>query len=211
MNTSGKMFLLEVIGVYLILTLYFFIAPHSSWFIAMPALFMGLATLAHSRQGGWAIPLALLLSAVGDYQGSEHNFILQILFFALAHICYIGDFLPKRNLSKKNKALATIPFIYAIAFLSILLPRMEHVAEIVAVAIYAMIIATMGASVLTLEIKHKWWYVVAAVLFIFSDSVIVYNKYIERVPNASLWIMTTYYAAQGLFATLCLLRRRKEE
>lgn len=81
--------------------------------------------------------------------------------------------------------------------------------EIIAVSIYAAIIATMGASALTLNIKYKWWYVVAAMLFIFSDSVIVYNKYIEPISNASMWIMTTYYAAQGLFATLCLLRKQK--
>jgi alkenylglycerophosphocholine/alkenylglycerophosphoethanolamine hydrolase len=209
MNTNGKLYFYEVIGVFFILTLYYFIAEHSSWFIAMPALFLGLATLAHSREGGWAIPAALFLSAIGDYQGSEHNFILQVLFFALAHIFYIVDFLPKRNLSNRNKYVASIPYIYAVAFLILLISHMNHAVEMVAVVIYALIIATMGASALVMEIKHKWWYVIAAVLFIFSDSVIVYNKYIEHIPNASLWIMTTYYAAQGLFATLCLLRRKE--
>ncbi|MBR5802271.1 MAG: lysoplasmalogenase [Alistipes sp.] len=209
MNTNGKLYFYEVIGVFFILTLYYFIAEHSSWFIAMPALFLGLATLAHSREGGWAIPVALFLSAIGDYQGSEHNFILQVLFFALAHIFYIVDFLPKRNLSKRNKYVASIPYIYAVAFLILLISHMNHAVEMVAVVIYALIIATMGASALVMEIKHKWWYVIAAVLFIFSDSVIVYNKYIEHIPNASLWIMTTYYAAQGLFAILCLLRRKE--
>ena len=208
MNTNGKLYFYEVIGVFFILTLYYFIAEHSSWFIAMPALFLGLATLAHSREGGWAIPAALFLSAIGDYQGSEHNFILQVLFFALAHIFYIVDFLPKRNLSKRNKYVASIPYIYAVAFLILLISHMNHAVEMVAVVIYALIIATMGASALVMEIKHKWLYVIAAVLFIFSDSVIVYNKYIEHIPNASLWIMTTYYAAQGMFAALCLLRRR---
>ena len=209
MNTNGKLYFYEVIGVFFILTLYYFIAEHSSWFIAMPALFLGFATLAHSREGGWAIPAALFLSAIGDYQGSEHNFILQVLFFALAHIFYIVDFLPKRNLSNRNKYVASIPYIYAVAFLILLISHMNHAVEMVAVVIYALIIATMGASALVMEIKHKWWYVIAAVLFIFSDSVIVYNKYIEHIPNASLWIMTTYYAAQGLFATLCLLRRKE--
>lgn len=193
----------------MILLLYYFIAEHSSWFVAIPAFFMSLASLAHSRQGGWAIPAALLFSAIGDYEGSLHNFILQILFFAIAHIFYIVDFLPRRKMSKVNKALAVLPFVYAVVFLGILTPKMGNVVEIIAVVIYAAIIATMGASALMLDIKRKWWYVVAAILFIFSDSVIVFNKYIEPVDNASLWIMTTYYAAQGLFATLCLLRRQK--
>jgi len=193
----------------MILLLYYFIAEHSSWFVAIPAFFMSLASLAHSRQGGWAIPAALLFSALGDYEGSLHNFILQILFFAIAHIFYIVDFLPRRKMSKVNKALAVLPFVYAVVFLGILTPKMGNVVEIIAVVIYAAIIATMGALALMLDIKRKWWYVVAAILFIFSDSVIVFNKYIEPVNNASLWIMTTYYVAQGLFATLCLLRRQK--
>jgi alkenylglycerophosphocholine/alkenylglycerophosphoethanolamine hydrolase len=209
MNTSGKFYLLGVIGVYLILTLYYFMAEHSSWFIAIPVLFMGFATLAHSRQGGWAIPAALFLSSIGDYQGSEHNFILQILFFALAHIAYIMDYIAKRKPSKLNKALAVTPFIYAIIFLSILIPNINNGVEIGAVIGYAIMIAIMGASALMLDIKHKWWYVLAAALFIYSDSVIVYNKYIERIPNASMLIMTTYYAAQGLFASLHLLRRKE--
>ena len=209
MNTSGKFYLLGVIGVYLILSLYYFMAEHSSWFIAIPVLFMGFATLAHSRQGGWAIPAALFLSSIGDYQGSEHNFILQILFFALAHIAYIMDYIAKRKPSKLNKALAVTPFIYAIIFLSILIPNISNRVEIGAVIGYAIMIAIMGASALMLDIKHKWWYVLAAALFIYSDSVIVYNKYIERIPNASMLIMTTYYAAQGLFASLHLLRRKE--
>lgn len=209
MNTRGKFYLLGVIGVYLILTLYYFMAEHSSWFIAIPVLFMGFATLAHSRQGGWAIPAALFLSSIGDYQGSEHNFILQIFFFALAHIAYIMDYIAKRKPSKLNKALAVIPFIYAIIFLSILIPNISNGVEIGAVIGYAIMIAIMGASALMLDIKHKWWYVLAAALFIYSDSVIVYNKYIERIPNASMLIMTTYYAAQGLFASLHLLRRKE--
>lgn len=209
MNTSGKFYLLGVIGVYLILTLYYFMAEHSSWFIAIPVLFMGFATLAHSRQGGWAIPAALFLSSIGDYQGSEHNFILQIFFFALAHIAYIMDYIAKRKPSKLNKALAVTPFIYAIIFLSILIPNISNRVEIGAVIGYAIMIAIMGASALMLDIKHKWWYVLAAALFIYSDSVIVYNKYIERIPNASMLIMATYYAAQGLFASLHLLRRKE--
>lgn len=208
MNTNSKLYFFEIIVVYLILALYFFIADHSSWFIAVPTLLLSLATLAHSRQGGWAIPVALFFSAIGDYQGSEHNFILQVLFFAFAHIFYIKDFVSNGKFTKQKAWIAALPYIYAVVYLVLLISHMNNVVEIVAVAIYAMIIASMGASALMLDIKHKFWYVVAAILFIFSDSVIVYNKYIEHVSNASLWIMTTYYAAQGMFAALCLLRRR---
>ena len=53
--------------------------------------------------------------------------------------------------------------------------------------------------------------VVAAVLFILSDSLIVCGKYITMLPHGSEWVMITYYAAQGLFLTLHLSRRQSEE
>ena len=92
MNTNSKLYFFEIIVVYIILALYFFIADHSSWFIAVPTLLLSLATLAHSRQGGWAIPVALFFSAIGDYQGSEHNFILQVLFFAFAFVAIFSPY-----------------------------------------------------------------------------------------------------------------------
>ena len=69
----------------------------------------------------------------------------------------------------------------------------------------------MGATAIFQRRKHYAWYVVAAVLFILSDSLIVCGKYITMLPHGSEWVMITYYAAQGLFLTLHLSRRQSEE
>ena len=45
---------------------------------------------------------------------------------------------------------------------------------------------------------------VAALLFVFSDATIAWNKFVEPLPDATLRIMSTYYAAQYLFALLAL-------
>lgn len=44
----------------------------------------------------------------------------------------------------------------------------------------------------------------AALLFVFSDATIAWNKFVEPLPDATLRIMSTYYAAQYLFALLAL-------
>ena len=46
--------------------------------------------------------------------------------------------------------------------------------------------------------------VLAALLFVFSDATIAWNKFVEPLPDATLRIMSTYYAAQYLFALLAL-------
>jgi len=43
-----------------------------------------------------------------------------------------------------------------------------------------------------------------ALLFVFSDATIAWNKFVEPLPDATLRIMSTYYAAQYLFALLAL-------
>ena len=48
----------------------------------------------------WAIVIAMLCSLAGDLAGDLHQFVPQMGFFALAHLCFIGYFL---SLGLKNK------------------------------------------------------------------------------------------------------------
>ena len=45
----------------------------------------------------------------------------------------------------------------------------------------------------------------AALLFVLSDSMIGWNRFVEPLPDADPLVMGTYYAAQYLFALLALL------
>ena len=153
------------------------------------------------------IPLALLASAAGDYAGSTGNFIMQVAFFAVAHIFYICDFAPRRAKQRSNMGYAVALGAVTISYLGFVLAHIESHIEFVAVAIYGLIIFTMGVTAIFQQRTNKWWYVGAALLFIFSDSCIVFNKYIAPIPNRTIWVMTTYYAAQGLFMALHLKRK----
>lgn len=181
------------------------------WFVAVPTLFAAVVAATASRTGGVAIPLALLCSSAGDYAGSTGNFLMQVAFFAVAHICYICDFAPRRVSDRGRMVGATALAVVALGYLGMVLSHIASQAEFVAVAIYGLIIYIMGATAIFQHRKHYAWYVVAAVLFILSDSLIVCGKYITTLPHGSEWVMITYYAAQGLFLTLHLSRRQSEE
>lgn len=181
------------------------------WFVAVPTLFAAVVAATASRTGGVAIPLALLCSSAGDYAGSTGNFLMQVAFFAVAHICYICDFAPRRVSDRGRMVGATALAVVALGYLGLVLSHIASQAEFVAVAIYGLIIYIMGATAIFQHRRHYAWYVVAAVLFILSDSLIVCGKYITTLPHGSEWVMITYYAAQGLFLTLHLSRRQSEE
>ena len=193
------------VAIFLILAVAFFAIL--GWFVAVPTLFAAVAAATNCKQGGCMIPLALLASAAGDYAGSTGNFIMQVAFFAVAHIFYICDFGPRRAAIRSNLGYATALAVITIGYLGFVLAHIASQIEFIAVAIYGLIIFTMGATAIFQQRPHKWWYVAAALLFIVSDSLIVFGKYIAPIPNRSLWVMTTYYAAQGLFMTLHLNRK----
>lgn len=204
MNKS-KIYNTAAVVVYLLLATTFFFVR--GWFVAVPTLFAAVATATNGKIGGNMIPLALLASAAGDYAGSTGNFIMQVAFFAVAHIFYIWDFAPRRASLRSNVRYATLLAAFTIGYLSFVLAHIESQVEFVAVAIYGLIIFTMGATSIFQQRPLKWWYVVAAVLFIVSDSFIVFGKYVAKIPYGNIWVMTTYYAAQGIFMTLHLKRK----
>ena len=199
---------IAIAGFLLLATVFFFVR---GWFVAVPTLYAALIAAMASRTGGVAIPLALLFSAAGDYAGSTGNFIMQVALFAVAHICYISDFAPRRVASRGRFAGATALAVVTLCYLGLVLSHIASQAEFVAVAIYGLIIYIMGATAIFQQRRFYAWYVVAAMLFIFSDSLIVCGKYLVTVPHGNTWVMLTYYAAQGLFMSLHLSRRQSEE
>lgn len=195
----------SAIAIFILLAVSFFVIH--GWFVAIPTLYAAIVTAANCKAGRYMIPLALLASAAGDYAGSQGNFIMQVVFFAVAHIFYICDFLPRRAAIRSNLGYATALAVITIGYLGFVLAHIESQIEFVAVAIYGLIIFTMGATAIFQQRPLKWWYVVAALLFILSDSLIVFGKYIAPLPHRSILVMTTYYAAQGIFMTLHLNRK----
>ena len=148
---------------------------------------------------------ALLLSAAGDAAGAVHDFLLQMFLFALAHVAYIRYFLPSAEFSRRRIAAAAVVGAGLLLFLFAgIVPRVASSVERTGVALYGTVIAAMLLSVLFYRGRYAPGFRVAALLFVFSDATIAWTKFVDPLPDATLRIMSTYYAAQYLFALLAL-------
>jgi hypothetical protein len=67
-----------------------------------------------------------------------------------------------------------------------------------------LIIGSMAAVTLFIDSPRRWYYTAAALIFVFSDSCIAWNKFVEKFAYAGITIMATYFAAQLIFANLYL-------
>jgi sterol desaturase/sphingolipid hydroxylase (fatty acid hydroxylase superfamily)/uncharacterized membrane protein YhhN len=72
----------------------------------------------------------------------------------------------------------------------------------VPVAVYVMVIALMTAQALGrarwLGSRAAWTVALGACCFMASDALLAFNRFVSPVPAAQLWVLATYYAAQGL-------------
>ena len=166
--------------------------------VAYPVLLLGLSMFMLRRRELLPIGIAFLLSAAGDAMGARHWFIPQMAFFALAHIAYIRWFLPRARRRLRAVSLAvTVPLL--VFLFAAIVPEAPFPAERIGVAVYGLVIAAMLYSALQYDGACAAGFRCAALLFVFSDAVIAWNRFIGPVPARTWIVMTTYYLAQYLF------------
>ena len=166
--------------------------------VAWPVLLLSLATFLSRRRELLPFGFAFLFSAAGDAVGARGLFIPHMAFFALAHVAYVCWFLPRarRRLRAVSRAV-TVPLL--VFLFAAIVPEAPFTAERIGVAVYGLVIAAMLYSALQYDGACAAGFRCAALLFVFSDAVIAWNRFIGPVP-ARMWvIMTTYYLAQYLF------------
>ncbi|MCV6624509.1 MAG: lysoplasmalogenase [Cellvibrionaceae bacterium] len=165
---------------------------------AAPILFLALIVCRHLPNPQWLwFRIALLFSAAGDILLETQfklSFPLGLSAFLVAQLIYAYRFWqhrrPQTAYIKEISAMAG----FAAVMLYLLLP---HTGEMtIPVLFYMTAICTMGAGALAMQgsplIK------LGAISFIFSDSVIALNKFIEPFEAAGMVIMISYYLAQLL-------------
>lgn len=156
----------------------------------------GLDGLQH-RLATW-VKRALVFSWIGDLLlmgDGRLFFVLGLLGFLGAQICYIAAFRPNALLGPlRTKPWLALPYVaYGAAFLWLLMPDLG--ALLVPVSIYAatliaMAILATGVSPTTAA---------GAILFVVSDSLIAATRLSDLLPSsAANWIMPTYVAGQLL-------------
>ena len=189
-------------GLFLIASVLYFLPVGLAHKITIP---VGILTVSSLWLCPWQITLALAFSALGDYMGSCSNFIGQMGFFALGHIFYIAYFVSRyfrkvekdKKLSSKAVGYLTMVGFCTLALLSVAFIRIvpEAPAGVVrtGVGIYACIISTMLVTAL---LQRSSLFAVGAVLFVFSDFILAWNKFVEPVPHSRYLILVTYFLAQ---------------
>ncbi len=151
---------------------------------------------------------ALFFSWIGDVvllfaPLSQWYFIGGLLSFLTAHVLYLSIFYNEQKGKKVHHGLVTwggltVLLIFLAAILIILTPHLA--ALTVPVCIYATTICVMlGMALLGFSswpTTARYWILSGAILFVFSDTILAFNKFYQPIGMASFLIMTTYLAAQ---------------
>jgi uncharacterized membrane protein YhhN len=132
-------------------------------------------------------------------------FILGLVSFLVAHICYIVFFqrIKKEEKVKTNWLLILPVPVYYTLLIIFLFPHLGNLK--LPVLIYGAVISTMLAFALHMQqIMYKaagTKMMMGAILFIISDSVLAINKFYQSFGGAGIVIMLTYAFAQLLIVS----------
>lgn len=159
------------------------------------------------------VSLALVFSMLGDAAGElkvgnikDIAFMFQIGLFVVAHILYSCSFAfhiePKSRPSAATFALKALSLAVILGYLGVVgakvLPAMGGGAFLAAGIVYIAALAATGTTSVLQKRPQQFFYVIGAMLFIFSDSIIALNCFVQPVPHSHLLIMGTYFLAQLL-------------
>ena len=214
MNSTGKVVLATyaIIGAVHVFTCYYeeYHQLHVVTKLAlMPVLLLAVWTDKPRMKGALLVSGALLLSWLGDgllIGDSEESLLGGLGAFLVAHVLYIVAFRKCRDdnhelpLMKRYPLLALV--IVAAAGLVFIKIR-EDLGEMeLPVLVYTIVITTMSITALNRQAKTSRasfaMVMAGALLFMTSDSLIAWDRFHSTIDLASVWIMLTYIAAQGL-------------
>ena len=191
--------------VFVLLALLYFSPVAVAYKLAFPLAFLTLCALRFST---WPMVLAMGFSALGDYMGVCHNFWGQMGSFALAHVAYILFFCrtrPEERTSEGIKWKSAIVILYGVVVGLLIVPHVHGFLQ-AGVSVYILLIITM--CILAWRQKNPY-YALGAWLFVFSDTVLAWNKFVSRIEWAGYLIMIPYYLGQ-LILFVQSMRTRKQ-
>ena len=157
---------------------------------------------------------ALLAAAIVFSLGGDVCLMLDGLFipglvsFLLAHVCYIVLFGSDARWFTDRRALCGIAAI-GIAMYAYLWTHGLPSAMRAPVAAYVCVIALMAAQAWSrhqqLCTRSSLLVALGASFFMFSDSVLAINRFVQPLPWAAIWVLSSYYIAQALIVAGCLM------
>ena len=166
--------------------------------MVFPLAFRTLCAISYST---WPMVLAMGFSALGDYMGVCHNFWGQMGAFALAHVAYLLFFCrtnPADRTSYGMKWKSGIVILYGVVIGMLILPHVHGFLQ-AGVSVYILLILSM--CLLAWRQKNPY-YALGAWLFVLSDTVLAWNKFVSHIEGAGYLIMIPYYLGQWMLFIL---------
>ena len=198
-QTSSYIKLSIVSLIYTALCILYFSNIGMPYKIAIPVTSLLLSDLWVSP---WKVAVAIACAAFGDAMGAQGNFLWQMSSFTLAHIFLIWYFFHRIShingmTSVKNILLSTILVICVCAF-ALLMITPEAPSGILrnGSTVYAIVISIMLWCAL---LQKDAFYAIGACLFVISDMILGWNRFVDNIPYSTYLIMIPYYISQLLF------------
>ncbi len=221
---SNKQVSITVIIFTVMVIAYFFPASDFNLFlpdflvkyrIAWPLLTL---TIAGTFLIPWPVTLAMLFSFAGDFMGAYGSFIGQMTCFAIAHAMFIYHFSVRfkssSNFSSEKMKIASKED--AERFNDLRLKRIAtfcisgSIAAVFFGVAISFILPSVPAGVLrtgsglicimlgTALLQSDIVYALGALLFLFSDMILGWNKFVSPIEYNSVLVMIPYYSGQLL-------------
>lgn len=142
----------------------------------------------------WKFVLAFLFSCTGDAMGAYGSFFGQMGYFAAAHIILIWAF--AEELWKVRKTLVGLAVTAALVFaFALVIPKVPEPWLQIGCGVYAVLITAMfGLSLM----QRSPLFAIGAALFLISDMILSWNKFVGPVTAEKWLIMVPYYLGQLL-------------
>jgi len=142
--------------------------------------------------------IGLFFCMLGD--GLLKWFEIGLSAFLIGHLFYTGAFITKWRFSWIRLSTILPLLLYGIYMGYRLYHSLQDKGDqalIIPVLAYLLVISLMcWFSIMT----GNKWSIVGGILFVASDSILAWNKFITDIPYSHVLIMTTYYMAQFLIA-----------
>lgn len=171
-----------------------------AWLLkVMPILCLALFVFAN-MPGRRLLGVGLLFSGAGDILlelPGGHLFEAGMGAFMLAHLCYAALFIRRPGIAPLRGLVLGIVMVFTLSFGIMIYPFLGPMK--LPILVYLGVILLMAASA-CLGSRTNAAVILGALVFIASDAMIAYTRFVAPINDSGFWIMLTYYTAQALLA-----------
>lgn len=181
--------------------------PYFAKPLLMPALMWVLTIVPANFKGKQIIFTGLIFAWLGDIfllfeSYNSDYFIAGLACFLLTHLCYIIFFIGIKSAAlsflKKQPFLVILTVFFCSGLLIFLFPFLGDLK--IPVLVYGTVICFMMLGSLHIYLKVNKpannYFIIGAMFFLLSDSLLALNKFYTPIVLSSIWIILTYCAAQ---------------